>query len=43
MSRLVFKNSACETKRDIQEIEVWIKMMTGKRRIDITERVVGNR
>ena len=40
MSRLVFKHSVCDDEREIHELEVWIKMMAGRRRIDITARVV---
>ena len=38
----MFKHSVCDAEREIHELEVWIKMMAGRRRIDITARVVEN-
>ena len=42
MSRLVFKHSVFDAEREMHELQVWIKMITGRRRIDITARVVEN-
>ena len=38
----MFKHSVCEDEREIHELEVWMKMVTGRRRIYITARVVQN-
>ena len=38
----MFKHSESDDEREIHELEVWMKMVTGRRRIYITARVVQN-
>ena len=38
----MFKHSESDDEREIHELEVWVKIMTGRKRIDITAIVMEN-